>query len=51
MTVSPGPRIVPRRAEVRLVAGREDERGLGPEPLGELVLELDVKIDRAVEEA
>ena len=39
------------RAEVGLMAGGEDERVLGPEPLGELALELDVQIDRAVEEA
>ena len=39
------------RAEVGLVAGREDDRVLGPEPLGELALELDVQVDRAVEEA
>ena len=37
------------RAEVGLVAGREHERGLGPEPLGELALELEVQVDRAVQ--
>ena len=36
MTVSPGPRIVAERAEVGLVAGREDDRVLGAHPVGEL---------------
>ena len=43
ITVSPGSRIVADRAQVRLVAGREDDRVLGPHPLGELALELDVQ--------
>ena len=51
ITVSCGPRIVPERAEVRLVAGGEDDRVLGAQPLGELALELDVQVDRAVQEA
>ena len=33
------------------MAGREDDRVLSPEPVGELALELDVQVDRAVEEA
>ena len=37
------------RTEVGLMAGREHERGLGPEPLGELRLERQVQADRAVE--
>ena len=51
MTVSPGPRIVPIAAEVCLVAGREDDRVLGPHPLGELPLQLDVQRSRAVQQA
>ena len=50
-TVSAGPRIVPERADVGLVAGREHERRLGAEPLGELALELEVQVGGAVEEA
>ena len=41
----------PQRAEVGLVAGGEHQRGLGVQPLGELALELEVEIDRPVEEA
>ena len=39
------------RAQVGLMAGGEDERVLGAEPIGELALELDVQIDRAVQKA
>ena len=39
------------RAEVRLVAGGEDDRVLGPHPLGQLALELDVQRRRAVQQA
>ena len=39
----------PDRAQVRLVAGGEDDRVLGPHPLGELALELDVQRRRAVQ--
>jgi hypothetical protein len=35
-------------AHVRLVAGREDQRGLGPEPARDLLLQLEVERDRAV---
>ena len=38
------------RADVGLVAGREDDRLLGAHPLGELGLELEVQVDRAVEQ-
>ena len=41
----------PQRADVRLMAGGEDNRVLSAHPLGELALKLDVEIDRAVEEA
>ena len=51
ITVSPGAEDRPERAEVGLVAGREHERVLGPEPLGQLPLELEVQVDRAVQEA
>ena len=37
--------------DVGLVAGGEDERRLGAHPVGELLLELDVERDRAVEQA
>ncbi len=39
-----------QRADVRLVAGREDDRVLGAHPLGELALEVEVQVDRAVEQ-
>ena len=39
------------RREVRLRAGREDERLLGAHPVGDLLLELEVQRDRAVEQA
>ena len=38
------------RADVRLVAGGEDERRFGLEPFGELALELDVEVGGAIEE-
>ena len=38
-------------AEVGLVAGREDERGLVPHEFGEVGLELLVQVERAVQEA
>ena len=38
------------RADVRLVAGGEDERVLGPHPLRDLALELEVQLERAVEQ-
>ena len=38
-------------ADVRQVAGREDERVVGAHPVGDLLLELDVQRDRPVEEA
>ena len=38
-------------AEVRLVAGGEDDRVLGAHPLGDLALELEVQRDRPVEQA
>ncbi len=41
----------PQRADVRLVAGREHERGFGVEPLGQLSLELDMHVGRAIQEA
>jgi hypothetical protein len=41
----------PERADVRLVAGREDDRVLGAHPVGELALELEVQRRRAVEQA
>ena len=50
-TVSPGPRIVPERAHVGLVAGGEDDRAVGPHPVGDLLLELEVQRRRAVEQA
>ena len=39
------------RADVRLVAGREDDRVVGAHPLGDLGLELEVQRRRAVEQA
>ncbi len=41
----------PEHAEVRLVAGREDERVLRAHPVGDLALEFQVQRDRAVEQA
>src|SRR4051812_32167002 len=38
------------RADVRLVAGGEDQGGLGAHPVGELALELEVQGDRPVEQ-
>ena len=38
-------------ADVGLVAGREGQRVLGPHPVAELALELQMKRDRPVEEA
>ena len=46
-----GDRAGCRAADVRLVAGREDERVLGAHPLGQLALELEVHRQRAVQEA
>jgi hypothetical protein len=40
----------PERADVRLVARREDDRVLGAHPLGELALELQVQRRRPVEQ-
>ena len=40
-----------QRADVGLVAGREDDRVLGTDPLGDLALELEVQRDRAVQQA
>jgi hypothetical protein len=40
----------PERREVRLMAGREDDRLLGAHPLGDLLLELEVQRDRPVEQ-
>ena len=40
----------PQRGEVGLRAGRADERLLGAHPLGDLLLELEVQGDRAVEQ-
>ena len=40
----------PDRAEVRLVAGREHDRVVGPHPLGDLALELGVQGNRAVQQ-
>jgi hypothetical protein len=39
------------RRQIGLMAGREDERRFGVEPLGELLLERHVQIDGAVQEA
>jgi hypothetical protein len=39
------------RAEVGLLAGREDDRVVGAHPVGELLLELEVQAGRAVEQA
>ncbi len=39
-----------QRADVGLVAGAEDDRGLGPHPFGDLTLELEVKGDRPVQQ-
>ena len=39
-----------QHAEVHLEAGREDERGLAPRELREPLLELDVEVERAVEQ-
>ena len=50
MTVSPGREDRAERADVGLVAGREDERVLGAHPLGQLALELQVQVERAVEQ-
>ena len=41
----------PDAAQVRLVAGRVDDRLLGPHPLGQLALEVDVQRRRAVQQA
>ena len=41
----------PQRADVGLVAGGEDDRVLGPLPVGDLLLELEVQRRRAVEQA
>ena len=38
-------------ADVGLVAGGEDQRRLGPVPAGDLGLELEVQVERAIEEA
>ena len=46
-----GPEQRAERADVRLVAGGEDDRVLGAHPLGELALELEVQRRRAVEQA
>jgi hypothetical protein len=43
ITVSPGPEDRADAADVRLVAGRVDDRLLGAHPLGQLALELDVQ--------
>ncbi len=51
MTVSPGAEDRAQRAQVGLVAGGEDQRRLGAQPVGQLLLELQVQIDRAVEKA
>ena len=50
-TVSPGREDRAERAEVRLVPGREHERGLGSEPVCELLLELEVQVGCPVQEA
>ena len=50
ITVSPGARIVPSVPDVGLVAGREDDRLLGPHPLRQLALEVQVQVERAVEQ-
>jgi len=41
----------PQRREVRLRPRRGDERLLGPHPVGDLLLELEVQLDRPVEQA
>jgi len=41
----------PERADVRLVAGREDDAVLGAHPRGELGLQLEMQLRRAVEQA
>ena len=41
----------PQRADVGLVAGGEDDRVLGPLPVGDLLLELEVQRRRAVEQS
>ena len=41
----------PERAEVGLMPGREDQRALGAQPVGELLLELEMQVGRAVQEA
>ena len=46
-----GPEDRPERAQVGLVAGGEHERRVGPQPFGELALELQVQIERAVEKS
>ena len=50
-TVSPGASSVPSAARFAWCAGRGDERLLGAHPLGDLLLELEVQRDRAVEQA
>ena len=50
ITVSPGAEDRPERADVGLVAGREDDRLLGAHPLRELALEVEVQVERAVEQ-
>ena len=41
----------PERAEVGLVAGGEDDRVLGADPFGQLLLQLHVQIDRPVQKS
>ena len=50
ITVSPGAEDRPQRADVGLVAGGEDDRLLGAHPLRELALEVQVQVERAVEQ-
>ncbi len=50
ITVSPGPEDRPQRADVGLVAGGEDQRVLGLQPVGQLTLELQMQLGGAVEE-
>ena len=40
----------PEGAEVRLVPGREHQGGFGAQPVRELILQLDVEVDRPVQE-
>ena len=49
-TVSPGPRIVPSAPRFAWWPVREDERVVGPHPLGDLALQLEVQRDRAVQQ-